>query len=87
MWFLTNLSWIEQGGFIDSDSASRTLVTLHIPFSNTNYSIFCNAQYTTTMSATLAVSSNASYPKTTSNFYIYDSATAAVDFYWYACGY
>lgn len=79
--------WIEQGGNFAGDGANVTQVTLHKPFSNTNYSVFTTPEYTTTSTSNLAVSKNTSYPKTTTGFYIYNSTTTTFGHYWEAKGY
>lgn len=79
--------FIEQGGNFAGDGANVTAVTLHKPFSNTNYLVLTTPEYTTTSTSNLAVSKNTSYPKTTTGFYIYNSTTSTFGHYWYASGY
>lgn len=79
--------WIEQGGSFAGDGANVTIVNLHVPFSNTNYSAFTTPEYTTTSTSNLAISKNTSYPKTTTSFYIYNSTTTTFGHYWEAKGY
>lgn len=79
--------FIEQGGYLDGDSAAQTQVTLLTPFSNTNYAVELTASYNATLDASLAVSTNATYPKAVSSFYFYNSTATAVGTYWKASGY
>lgn len=79
--------FIEQGGNFAGDGANVTAVTLHKPFSNTNYLVLTTPEYTTTSTSNLAVSKNTSYPKTTTGFHIYNSTTSTFGHYWYASGY
>lgn len=79
--------FIEQGGYLDGDSAAQTQVTLLTPFSNTNYAVELTASYNATLDASLAVSTNATYPKAVSSFYFYNATATALGAYWKASGY
>jgi hypothetical protein len=79
--------WIEQGGILEGASSNPKVVTLLVSMSNTAYHIQLTSQYTTTATAVPCVSDNASYLKTSSSFYVYNSTVTTYDAYWEVKGY
>ena len=73
--------WCEQGGIAHSDSLSNITVNLLLSFADTNYTLVCQQERTTTS----ADNHPNIYSKSTDSFVLY--ADNDTNNNWYACGY
>ena len=74
--------WVEQGGYCDAEAVATTTITLHIPYTNTNYSVHLTNVFSS------SVTKNAVHitTQTTSTFTYWCENTNGNAF-WYACGF
>jgi hypothetical protein len=80
--------WIEQGGYVTTNSNTEQTINLHTAFSNTNYFLTKQLGFNGYYGSGINGQYTSVWGLTTSSFKTYGYATAGVNaFRWYACGY
>lgn len=80
--------WIEQGGYVTTNSSTERTINLHTAFSNTNYFLTKQLGFNGYYGAGINGQYTSVWGLTTSSFKTYGYTTAGVNaFRWYACGY
>ena len=74
--------WIEQGGYCDAEAVVTTTITLHIPYTNTNYSV-----HLTNLFANSATKNPVHVTTQTTSTFTYWCENTNGNAFWYACGF
>ena len=74
--------WIEQGGYCDAEAVVTTTITLHIPYTNTNYSV-----HLTNLFANSATKNAVHVTAQTTSTFTYWCENTNGNAFWYACGF